>query len=121
MRDATRRLQELAPDLAVEGEMHANAALDEAIRDTLIRHSRLHGAANLLVMPTLDAANIAVDLLRSVTKAVLVGPLLMGTAMPAHIATPATTSKGLFNMSAVAVADAWRAKSRSGGEARVRR
>ncbi|HEX5788088.1 MAG TPA: NADP-dependent malic enzyme [Woeseiaceae bacterium] len=109
MRDATRRLQQLAPELEVEGEMHANAALDEAIRETLIRHSRLHGTANLLVMPTLDAANIAVELLRSVTKAVLVGPLLMGTAMPAHIATASTTSKGLFNMSAVAVADAWRA------------
>jgi malate dehydrogenase (oxaloacetate-decarboxylating)(NADP+) len=115
MREATRRLHELAPELEVEGEMHANAALDETIRDTLIRHSRLQGAANLLVMPSLDAANIAVELLRSVTKAVLVGPLLMGTSMPAHIATPATTSKGLFNMSAVAVADAWRRNNRPRG------
>ncbi len=108
MREATRRLKALAPELEVEGEMHANAALDESIRDTLIRHSRLRGSANLLVMPTLDAANIAVDLLRSITRSVIVGPLLMGTALPAHIATPATTAKGLFNMSAVAVADAWR-------------
>ena len=118
MREATRRLQELAPELEVEGEMHATAALEEGLRDTLIRHSRLSGAANLLVMPTLDAANIAVDLLRSVTRSVLVGPLLTGTAMPAHIATPATTSKGLFNMSAVAAADAWRRTSRQADRAR---
>ena len=70
MREATRRLHELAPELEVEGEMHATAALEEGLRDTLIRHSRLSGAANLLVMPTLDAANIALDLLRSVTRSV---------------------------------------------------
>ena len=108
MRDATRRLQELAPQLAVDGEMHANAALDQAVRDVLVSHSRLEGAANLLVMPSLDAANIAIELLQSITRAILVGPLLMNTALPAHIATPATTAKGLFNMSAIAVADAWR-------------
>jgi len=112
MREATRALRELAPELGVEGEMHANVALDENVRDMLVRHSRLEGAANLLVMPTLDAANISIELLRSVTKAVLVGPLLMNTAMPAHIATPATTAKGLYNMSAVAAADAWRAARR---------
>jgi malate dehydrogenase (oxaloacetate-decarboxylating)(NADP+) len=113
MREATRRLQDIAPDMEVEGEMHATSALEESVRDALIRHSRLGGSANLLVMPTLDAANIAIDLLRSVTKAVLVGPLLMNTSRPAHIATPATTAKGLFNMSAVAAADAWRARLRA--------
>lgn len=108
MRDATRRLQELAPQLEIDGEMHANAALDQEVRDVLVRHSRLQGSANLLVLPSLDAANIAIELLQSVTRAVLVGPLLLNTALPAHIATPATTAKGLFNMSAIAIADAWR-------------
>tara|TARA_R110002049_G_scaffold54869_3_gene152331 strand:+ start:6163 stop:8445 length:2283 start_codon:yes stop_codon:yes gene_type:complete len=109
MRAATQRLHELAPELAVDGEMHANAALDENIREALVRHSNYEGAANLLVMPSLDAANISIDLLRTTSKAVLVGPLLMGTARPTHIATPSTTPKGLFNMSAVAAADACRA------------
>ena len=108
MREATQRLQELAPELAVDGEMHANAALDEKIREALVRHSNYEGAANLLIMPSLDAANISIDLLRTTSKAVLVGPLLMGTARPTHIATPSTTAKGLFNMSAVAAADACR-------------
>jgi malate dehydrogenase (oxaloacetate-decarboxylating)(NADP+) len=108
MRAATQRLHELAPTLSVDGEMHANAALDQGIRDALVRHSSLQGAANLLVMPTLDAANISIELLRSITRAVLVGPLLLNTAKPTHIATPSTTAKGLFNMSAVAAADAWR-------------
>ena len=88
--------------------MHANAALDEKIREALVRHSNYEGAANLLIMPSLDAANISIDLLRTTSKAVLVGPLLMGTARPTHIATPSTTAKGLFNMSAVAAADACR-------------
>ena len=107
MRDATRLLRELAPDLEVDGEMHADAAMDEAIRDALNRHTNLDGPANLLIMPNLDAANIAVELIRSITDVLMIGPILSGTARSAHIVTPSSSAKGIFNMSAIAVADAW--------------
>jgi len=110
MRDAARMLRKLAPDLQIDGEMHADAAMSETIRDTLNRHSTLEGAANLLIMPSLDAANIAVELIRSITDVMVVGPILSGTAKSAHIVTPSSTSKAIFNMSAISVADVWRRK-----------
>ncbi len=108
MRDAVTRLREMAPDLIVEGEMHADAALDETVRQALNRESRLDGAANLLIMPTLDAANIAVDLIRSISDVMLIGPILSGTGRAAHIVTPSSSAKSIFNMSAIALADVWR-------------
>ena len=108
MRDAVMLLREVAPDLVVEGEMHADAALDETVRQALNRESRLDGAANLLIMPTLDAANIAVDLIRSISDVMLIGPILSGTARAAHIVTPSSSAKSIFNMSAIALADVWR-------------
>jgi malate dehydrogenase (oxaloacetate-decarboxylating)(NADP+) len=108
MREATRLLHELHPELELEGEMHADAALNEMLRHDLNRDNKLAGQANLLVMPTLDAANIAVELIRSIHDVLMIGPILSGTAKPAHIVTPATTAKGLFNISAIAVADVWR-------------
>ena len=113
MRDATRMLREAAPDLDVDGEMHADAALSESIRHALNRHSDLEGAANLLVLPNLDAANIAVDLIRAIADVMMVGPILSGTARSAHIVTPSTSAKSIFNMSAIAIADVWRRKNRS--------
>ena len=110
MRDATRILADIAPDLIVDGEMHADAALDESIRHALNRHARIGGAANLLIMPSLDAANIAVGLIRSIADVTLIGPILSGTAKSAHIVTPASTAKAIFNMSAIALADDWRRK-----------
>ena len=111
MRDAVQQIRERAPDLEVEGEMHADAALNEGIRKVLNVQNDLEGAANLLIMPNLDAANISVELLRTVGNSLMVGPILSGTAASAHIVTPSTTVKGLFNMSAIAVADVYRGRA----------
>ncbi len=88
--------------------MHADAALNQKIRDALNTDNRLSESANLLVMPNLDAANIALELIRSVNDVLMIGPILSGTAKSAHIVTPSSTVKGVFNMSAIAVADVWR-------------
>ena len=114
MRKATQILRRIAPDLEVDGEMHADAALSEKIRDAVNNDTNLNGAANLLVMPNLDAANIAVELIRSINDVLMIGPILSGTLMSAHIVTPSSTVKGIFNMSAIAVADEWRRKNEAG-------
>ncbi len=106
MRDAVAILHERYPDLEVEGEMHADSALNPDIRDRVFPNSRLEGAANLLIMPTLDAANISFNLVKSMGEGLSVGPILIGCAAPAHILTPSVTSRGVVNMSAVAVVDA---------------
>ncbi len=106
MREAVRRLQERYPDLEVEGEMHADAALDVAFRDRVFPNSRLKGRANLLIMPDLDTANIALNLLKSLGEGLSVGPILVGTRAPAHILTQSVTARGVINMSAIAVVDA---------------
>ncbi len=107
MRHAVHLLREAAPDLEVDGEMHAMSAMSEALRDAVNPLSTLKGAANLLIMPDIDSANIAMELIRSINSALLIGPILSGSAMPAHIVTPSSTARGIFNMSALAVADAW--------------
>ena len=106
MREAVRILQEGYPELEVEGEMHADAALDVALRERIFPNSRLKGQANLMVLPTLDAANIAFNLVKALGEGLSVGPILIGAAAPAHILTPSVTARGVVNMSAVAVADA---------------
>jgi len=106
MRDARRLIKKLAPDLEVEGEMQGDAALSPAIRERVFPNSELKGEANLLVMPTLDAANIAFNLLKQLGEGVSVGPMLLGVAKPAHILTSSVTVRGLVNMSALAVVDA---------------
>ena len=105
MRAALAMLHAQHPELEVEGEMHPDAALNEAIRDNLFPNSRLKGSANLLIMPSLDAANIAFNLVKSVGEGLPVGPILVGTAAPAHILTPSVTARGVVNMSAIAVVD----------------
>ncbi len=107
MRQAVEILKMRAPELEVDGEMHAMTALNEAFRATVNAHSTLHGKANVLIMPSLDTANIAMELIRSITDATLIGPVLSGVAKPAHIVTSSVTAKGIFNTSAIAVADAW--------------
>jgi malate dehydrogenase (oxaloacetate-decarboxylating)(NADP+) len=95
------------PNLEVEGEMHGDAALDEEIRLRLFPNSRLKGEANLLIMPTLDAANISFNLLKVVSgEGITVGPILLGAAKPVHILTPTATVRRLVNMTALAVVDA---------------
>ncbi len=106
MRRVVEILRARAPELEVEGEMHADAALSEEIRERIFPDSRLSGQANLLVMPTLDAANIAFNMVKILGDGLPVGPILVGTARPAHIVTPSVTARGLVNMSALAAVDA---------------
>ena len=108
MRDVLSALRGSAPDLEVEGEMHADAALSAFVREEIFPNSRLTGRANLLIMPTLDAANIAYNLARTATKSIAVGPMLLGAARPVHIVTPSATVRNLLNMSAIAVVDSIR-------------
>jgi malate dehydrogenase (oxaloacetate-decarboxylating)(NADP+) len=113
MRAALALLRERAPELEADGEMHADTALSEAMRSRMVSHSPLTGSANLLVMPSLDAANIALTLLAGATEGLLVGPLLLGVAKPVHVMVPSVTARGIVNMTALAVAQADRARSES--------
>ncbi len=107
MREVLTLLNEQAPDLEVEGEMHGDAALDENIRKQQFPNSRLKGQANLLVMPTLDAANISFNLLKTASGDNLtVGPILLGAAKPVNILTPTATVRRIVNMTALTVVDA---------------
>ena len=106
MREATRLLHEEHPNLEVEGEMQADAALSPEYREMIFPNSVLEGAANLLIMPNLDAANIAFNLLKVLGEGQPVGPMLLGAAAPVHIVTPSITSRGLVNISALAVVHA---------------
>ncbi len=108
MREVLATLADWSPGLEVEGEMHADAALSPFIREEIFPNSRLSGAANLLILPTLDAANIAFNLLKAVSGAVSIGPILLGADKAVHIVTPSVTVRGLLNMSAVAVVDSLR-------------
>jgi malate dehydrogenase (oxaloacetate-decarboxylating)(NADP+) len=106
MRRALDILRARAPDLEADGEMQAGTALSQAMRDRVLPSSRLKGEANVLVMPNLDAANIAYAMTEVMADALAVGPILMGAARPAHILTPSVTTRGIVNMTAVAVAEA---------------
>ncbi|MBF0167668.1 MAG: NADP-dependent malic enzyme [Alphaproteobacteria bacterium] len=106
MREALALIMERAPHLEVDGEMHGDAAISEEIRRNIFPDSRLKGEANLLVMPTMDAANISFNLLKVLGQGQSVGPMLMGAARPAHILTPSVTVRGIVNMSALSVVDA---------------
>jgi len=107
MRDVLAQLSQRAPELEVEGEMHGDAALDEHIRLKAFPNSRLKGQANLLVMPTLDAANISFNLLKvAAGDNLTVGPILLGAAKPVNILTPTATVRRIVNMTALTVVDA---------------
>jgi len=106
MRKALSLLRAAKPDFEIDGEMHADAALSESLRSRNVSNSPLTGSANLLVMPTLDAANIALTLLSAATEALLVGPLLLGVSKPVHVMVPSVTARGIVNMTALAVAQA---------------
>ena len=102
MREALALLREAAPALEVDGEMQVDTALSPMIRDRILPGSTLKGPANLLIMPSLDAASASYNLIKSVTGAVTIGPILIGPRLPAHIVNPSVTSRGIVNMSAVA-------------------
>ena len=107
MREVLRILNQRAPKLEVEGEMHGDAALDEQIRLAEFPNSRLKGQANLLVMPTLDAANISFNLLKvAAGDNLTIGPILLGAARPVHILTPTASVRRIVNMTALTVVDA---------------
>ncbi|MFO7859166.1 MAG: NADP-dependent malic enzyme [Ectothiorhodospiraceae bacterium] len=106
MRAALERIQSRDPNLEVEGEMHGDAALSEEIRQRIFPNAQLKGTANLLIMPTLDAANIAFNLLKATSEGVSVGPILLGTNRPAHVLTPSVTVRGVLNMVTLAAVEA---------------
>ncbi|MFO1248374.1 MAG: NADP-dependent malic enzyme [Alphaproteobacteria bacterium] len=106
MRKAMSLLRASEPDFEIDGEMHADAALSDVLRGRIVSNSPLTGSANLLVMPSLDAANIALTLLSAATEALLVGPLLLGVSKPIHVMVPTVTARGIVNMTALAVAQA---------------
>jgi malate dehydrogenase (oxaloacetate-decarboxylating)(NADP+) len=106
MRAALAILLKEHPELEVEGEMKGDTALNPALRERVFPNSRLKGEANVLIMPNLDAANIAYQMAKVLADALPVGPILMGAAYPAHILTPSVTARGVINMTALAVVEA---------------
>ena len=107
MRATLALLHARCPDLEVDGEMHGDCALDETIRRKILPDSTLTGPANLLVMPNLDAANIAYNLLKTAAgNNVAVGPILLGCAAPVHILTPSATVRRIVNMTVLTVTEA---------------
>ena len=110
MRRAVNILQN-ETELEVEGEMHADTALNEALRESLLPHNQLKGDANLMIMPNLDAANIAYNAVKMLGDGLSVGPIMIGAAKPVHILTPSVTARGIVNMTAVAVVDSQEASA----------
>ncbi|HEY5717173.1 MAG TPA: NADP-dependent malic enzyme [Motiliproteus sp.] len=106
MRQAREILNQLAPDLIVDGEMHADAAISEELRNKVFPESILRGQANMLVMPNVESAHIAYGLLKTLGGGIAVGPILLGAQQPVHIMTQSTSVRSIFNMTAIAVADA---------------
>jgi malate dehydrogenase (oxaloacetate-decarboxylating)(NADP+) len=106
MRRALGLVRAAQPELEIDGEMQADTALSEMIREHVLPGARFAGEANVLIMPNLDAANIAFSLIKVVADALPVGPILMGAAKPAHILSPSVTPRGIVNMTAVAVVEA---------------
>jgi len=107
MREALALLQQQAPWLEVDGEMHGDAALDPAYRAELMPRCGLQGEANLLVLPNIDAANISYNLLKTAAGGgIAIGPILLGAAKPVHVLTPSATVRRVVNMTALTVADA---------------
>ncbi len=114
MREALAKVKALAPDLAIDGEMQADAALLPQVRAAAVNDSPLEGVANVLVMPSRDAANIAMHLLTVLGEGVPIGPILHGLNSPAHILTASATVRRVINLSALAAVDAQMLAARSG-------
>ncbi|HTJ93763.1 MAG TPA: phosphate acyltransferase, partial [Pararobbsia sp.] len=106
MSEARKLIAARAPDIEVDGEMHGDAALSEAVRKAAFPGTTLNGEANLLIMPNVEAANITYNLLKMIGgEGVTVGPFLLGAAQPVHILTPAATVRRIINMTAIASAN----------------
>lgn len=106
MKRAAERLRGYNPDLEIDGEMHAISAFNEQLRSSIFQNNRLTGRANLLIMPNMDAASIALGLCRSISNAGMIGPYLNGLDKAAHILIPSVSARGIFNMAALTVEDA---------------
>ncbi|HEX3113854.1 MAG TPA: NADP-dependent malic enzyme [Bradyrhizobium sp.] len=106
MRRATALLKHSHPELEADGEMQGDTALSEAARKLILPHSKLEGEANILIMPNLDTANVAYQMIKVLADALPVGPILIGPARPAHILTKSVTARGVLNMTAVAAVEA---------------
>jgi len=106
MRDAYYDIKMRAPDLEIDGEMHADCALSEEIRQQIMPNSTLKGTANLLIMPTVDAANITYNAVKILADCIPIGPILLGAAHTAHILTNAATARAIVNITAVSTVGA---------------
>ena len=105
MKRAAEKLRGQIPDVEIDGEMHAMSALNEALRETICNNANITGRANVLIMPNMDAASIALGLIRSLTNARLVGPFLNGLEKPAHILIPSVSGRGILNTTAMMGSD----------------
>ena len=109
MRTARELFARMAPDIESDGELHGDAALSESVREASLMDSTLHGEANVLICPNLDAANILFNVLKTTGgHGVTIGPILLGAAASAHILTPSSTVRRVVNMTALAAANAVR-------------
>lgn len=117
MRQARELLRQRAPYLNMDGEMQGDTAWDEALRQRIMPNSTLHGRANLFVLPNLEAANIAYNLVRVFTDGVAIGPILMGVSKSAHILTTSASARRIMNMTAIAAVDAQLRKQQAAGQA----
>ena len=106
MRKVREILKARVPKLEMDGEMMADTAWDDELRHRIFPNTTLKGRANLFVLPNLDAANIVYNMVKVMTDGVALGPILMGLDQPAHILTPASTTRRVVNMSAIAAVDA---------------
>jgi malate dehydrogenase (oxaloacetate-decarboxylating)(NADP+) len=106
MREVLQRVRVLDPTLEIEGEMHADAAVQEGIRQQLYPENTLQGSANLFIFPNLDAANIAYNMTKVVGEGLPIGPILLGAAKPIHLASASVTVRGIMNLAAIASFDA---------------
>lgn len=102
MRAAYADIRRRDPELEIDGEMQADTALSEVIRQRIMPNSQLTGQANLLIMPNVESANIAFNMVKTFSDGISIGPVLLGAARPAHVLTPATTTRGIVNMTALA-------------------
>ena len=118
MRQVRAILKTRMPKLEVDGEMQADTALDEPLRQRIFPNTTLSGRPNLFVLPNLDAANITYNMVRVMTDGVAIGPILMGIDQPAHVLTSASTPRRVINMTAVVAVEAQiRKLQRQAGEA----
>ena len=113
MREALANIQAIRPDLEIEGEMKADCALIEQLRQEAFPGNRLQGMANLLVMPNLDAGNISLNLLKAATDATMIGPILLGVDAPVHVLSNNATTRRIINMAAIAVVEAQMMKNQA--------